>query len=228
MPGKSALEHRAQKRQQEKPPVTEKSEMLLLFYLSVPWEDQCEQGPAVPAGRGLRKVFWVREEPQQGSAGTPWSFTRVGGTARDRAAAPAEPPGPLLCPVGAAGASLAWQGLGGGTGTLLGPSQHWGHNCLFLFSWITRDPCSAELPLCCFLPWVLLSPRVEVSEMAHTECLVLISEELKVNLTPCILPDFTEALFILAELFPVRRGLVCGTKLSVGIKQIYFSTITFY
>lgn len=110
VPGKSALEHRARKRQQEKPPVTEKSEMLLLFYLSVPWEDQCEQGPAVPAGRGLRKVFWVREEPQQGSAGTPWSFTRVGGSARDRAAAPAEPPGPfsalwvLLVP--------AWPGRG--------------------------------------------------------------------------------------------------------------------
>lgn len=112
VPGKSALEHRAQKRQQEKPPVTEKSEMLLLLYLSVPWEDQCEQGPAVPAGRGLRKVFWVREEPQQGSAGTPWSFTRVGGTARDRAAAPAEPPGPLLCPVSAAGASPGLAGAG--------------------------------------------------------------------------------------------------------------------
>lgn len=90
-------------------------------------------------------------------------------------------------------------------------------------------PAVQELPLRCFLPLVLLRPHVDVSEMAHTECLVLlISEELKVNLTPCILPDFTEALLILAELFSVRRGLVCGTKLAAGIKQIYFSTITFY
>lgn len=156
----------------------------------------------------------MREEPQQGTAGTPWNFIRVGVTARDRAAALAEPPGPLLCPVL----------LGGGTGTLLGPSQ-----LSLPLPGSQEIPAVQGLPLCCFLPLVLLRPRVDVSEMAHTECLgLLISEELKVNLTPCILPDFTEALFILAELFSLRRGLVRGTKLTAGIKQIYFSTITFY
>lgn len=51
----------------------------------------------------------------------------------------------------------------------------------------------------------------------NTHLALLISEELKVNLTLCTLPDFT--LFILAELL---FCLIYGTKLTLGMKQNLF------
>lgn len=164
-----------------------------------------------------------------GQCWDPMELYQGGSDSQGQAAAPAEAPGPLLCPVSAAGASPGLAGAGWWHRTLLGPSQHCGQTVPSSFPGSQEIPVVQELPLWCFLPLVLLRPHADVSEIAHTECLVLlISEELKVNLTPCILPDFIGALFILAELSSVRRSLIRGTKLTAGIKQIHFSTITFY
>lgn len=89
--------------------------MVLLFYLSVLWGDQCEQ----------RIMFCMRGKNQQGSAGTPLSFVKVGKASQNS-----------ILSLWGEEKVPAWPG--GWHRTLWAP-----HKCLFPFPWATSDLCSA-------------------------------------------------------------------------------------